>query len=364
MTGIGSALMKQLRFSLLLTVVVLALPASASANLPRGDYVGFVGKGGATRAFGVVVGGQGVLAYACNGKTFGTWFKGKPPAGRAVTLRKGSARLGLRKTATGFTVTFRGKTTTLRRAKGKPGLYRSENRRGTRQKLGGWIVLLSRKVIGGVTSGTTFNSGPTFNVSSGVAGTLTAAQVISPADPGPVVLDLDDDGIDVDQTVTSSAVTGSPAKVNWTQAGDDDAFIGLSASALQAAGFRLAGPGSTGFVLARGGLQITHGGVTTTTVDGFHLLRLLDSNGDGRLSVIDPAWDALRGLRDANADGDFGDTPGLGGSDMVAKMAAMNMEFLALQNATQAESRKFQTLSNASKARHDIAMNAINALRG
>ena len=49
--------------------------------------------------------------------------------------------------------------------------------------------------------------------------------------------------------------------------------------------------------------------------------------------------------------------------EMVEKMAAMNMQFLALQEATQQESRKFQTLSNASKARHETAMNAIRNMK-
>lgn len=44
-------------------------------------------------------------------------------------------------------------------------------------------------------------------------------------------------------------------------------------------------------------------------------------------------------------------------------MEKLNKEFLALQNAIQQESRKFQTLSNASKARHDIAMNAIRNMK-
>lgn len=47
----------------------------------------------------------------------------------------------------------------------------------------------------------------------------------------------------------------------------------------------------------------------------------------------------------------------------TAEMADLNMEFLALQNAVQMESRKFQTLSNASRARHDIAMAAIRNVR-
>jgi len=38
-------------------------------------------------------------------------------------------------------------------------------------------------------------------------------------------------------------------------------------------------------------------------------------------------------------------------------------QFLALQQAMQSESRKFQTLSNASKARHDAAMNAIRNMK-
>ena len=82
------------------------------------------------------------------------------------------------------------------------------------------------------------------------------------------------------------------------------------------------------------------------------------------------AW--LSSLRERYANflaengGAFGDTPGLAGkagADMMKKMAQMNMQFLALQEATQMESRKFQTLSNASKARHEIAMNAIRNIK-
>ncbi len=50
-------------------------------------------------------------------------------------------------------------------------------------------------------------------------------------------------------------------------------------------------------------------------------------------------------------------------AEIVASMASMNMQFLALQNAVQNESRKFQTLSNASKARHDVALNAIRNMK-
>lgn len=51
------------------------------------------------------------------------------------------------------------------------------------------------------------------------------------------------------------------------------------------------------------------------------------------------------------------------GETIETHMAQMNMQFLALQEATQMESRKFHTLSNASKARHDIALNAIRNMK-
>lgn len=47
----------------------------------------------------------------------------------------------------------------------------------------------------------------------------------------------------------------------------------------------------------------------------------------------------------------------------VEELAAMNLRFLAIQQACQAESRKYQTLSIASKARHDIALNAIRNMK-
>ena len=81
------------------------------------------------------------------------------------------------------------------------------------------------------------------------------------------------------------------------------------------------------------------------------------------------AW--LSSLRERYANflaengGNFGDTAGLrtAGTDLIKRMAAMNLQFLKLQEATEAEARRFQTLSNASKARHEIAMNAIRNLK-
>jgi hypothetical protein len=47
----------------------------------------------------------------------------------------------------------------------------------------------------------------------------------------------------------------------------------------------------------------------------------------------------------------------------ASSVAELDLQFLTLQQAVQSESRKFQTLSNASKARHDVAMNAIRNLK-
>lgn len=40
-----------------------------------------------------------------------------------------------------------------------------------------------------------------------------------------------------------------------------------------------------------------------------------------------------------------------------------NMQFLGLQNATQMETRKFQTLSNPSGVRHDINLNPVRNMK-
>ncbi|UCC84857.1 MAG: hypothetical protein JSW46_08045 [Gemmatimonadota bacterium] len=45
------------------------------------------------------------------------------------------------------------------------------------------------------------------------------------------------------------------------------------------------------------------------------------------------------------------------------KMLDMNMQFLALQNQMQMESRQFNAVSNALKVRHDAAMSAIRNMK-
>jgi hypothetical protein len=51
------------------------------------------------------------------------------------------------------------------------------------------------------------------------------------------------------------------------------------------------------------------------------------------------------------------------GESMETHMILTNKQFLALKEGTINESRKFQTLSNALKARHDIALNAIRNMK-
>jgi hypothetical protein len=93
----------------------------------------------------------------------------------------------------------------------------------------------------------------------------------------------------------------------------------------------------TSIGLAAVGASVRQFSVLGTTTDGF------------RLSV--------------GQAGRFGDTPGLNADDMVTKMTAMNMQFLKLQEAVQMESRRFHTLTTASNARHEIALNAIKNFR-
>ena len=51
------------------------------------------------------------------------------------------------------------------------------------------------------------------------------------------------------------------------------------------------------------------------------------------------------------------------GAGMMQDMMSQNMQFLALQDAIQQESRTFQTLSNATQARHDVAMSSMRNTR-
>jgi hypothetical protein len=53
----------------------------------------------------------------------------------------------------------------------------------------------------------------------------------------------------------------------------------------------------------------------------------------------------------------------LAAGTLAEGMASMNLQFLALQSAVQNESRRFNTLSNASKHRHEAAMSSIRNMK-
>jgi hypothetical protein len=79
---------------------------------------------------------------------------------------------------------------------------------------------------------------------------------------------------------------------------------------------------------------------------------------------------AVRGARAASA-GSAGaaEAAGTSGSgaetlgDLQTAMAQDNMTYLKLQEQMQAENRRFTTLSNVMKARHETAKNSINNIR-
>lgn len=344
-------------------LLALAAPSASAAKPPTGVFVGNAGE----VAFGVAIDSRGVVAYACDGRRLGAWFKGRVGRRSSLSLRTGSRRLRLAATttrrgtasATVLRARFAGRTAVLRRARGKQGLYRSENRVRGGKRLGGWVVLPGGRQVGVLATGTSLSTAPTLSTTSLTAGSLIAGAVVAPADPQSIVLDFDGDGIDASGEVTTTLLGGGSRLVNWTRRGDDDVFIAFDSAKLRAHGYTLS---VSGRVLARGGLTVTTGGVSTTTTDGFHMLRLLNGNGDGILSPADPAFEAGLLFRDLNGNGQFGDTT-LAGADLVAAMAEMNMQFLALQGALQNESRKFTTLSNASKARRSLALNAIRNLK-
>lgn len=115
------------------------------------------------------------------------------------------------------------------------------------------------------------------------------------------------------------------------------------------------------------------GGQVLQRTQGSTYLVLVNPTPDGRLPQPTTIFSRLRGLcihpEKVALTGSalagqvmYAVTAG-GASDMVAAMTPMNVSFLVLHQALQNESRRFQTLSNASKARHDIAMNAIRNLK-
>lgn len=69
-------------------------------------------------------------------------------------------------------------------------------------------------------------------------------------------------------------------------------------------------------------------------------------------------------LREAVRSGERATLGDAANQTLIEKLEAEKEQFAALQKAVKSESRKFQTLSNASKARHEAVMNAIRNMKG
>lgn len=200
-------------------------------------------------------------------------------------------------------------------------------------------------------TGTQLAPAPQLSATSLAAGAMIAGPVLAPSEVGPLVLDFDGDGLGLAGITSTSLLGGGARSVRWTTPGDDDAFIAIDAAKLKAAGFTLSQPGR---VLARGGTRITRGGITTTAVDGFHVLRLLNGNGDGILSPADPAWEAMLLFVDLNGNGV------MDSSDEFDTLAELGQgSSLTLQAVADQRSRFYTAFSNALKTATSVALAAI-----
>lgn len=69
-------------------------------------------------------------------------------------------------------------------------------------------------------------------------------------------------------------------------------------------------------------------------------------------------------LREAVRDAEHVKSGAATKATLIEQIEERSEQFAALRKSVQMESRKFQTLSNASKARHEAAMNAIRNMKG
>ena len=103
---------------------------------------------------------------------------------------------------------------------------------------------------------------------------------------------------------------------------------------------------------------------------------LVGVGADALLSGVESASAMVPGgtvvsaaVREARSSAGGQEAEGPGGSqaagfeDMQRSMMDDNMELLRLQEQIQAENRRFSTLSNVMKARHETAKNSINNIR-
>lgn len=72
---------------------------------------------------------------------------------------------------------------------------------------------------------------------------------------------------------------------------------------------------------------------------------------------------AIQGATGGLSESDDDDNSALSGQALLREMQAADIQFLALQESIQQESRQYQTVSSALKARQDTAMNTIDNLK-
>ncbi len=121
----------------------------------------------------------------------------------------------------------------------------------------------------------------------------------------PMVLDLVGNGIDLGGQTTTS-LFGPTLTLRWTKASSDDSFLVIDATALRQKGYDWRsphGPALKGNQIVRGGTELGTASGKVTIRDSWHLLTLLDANGDGMLSAADPAWPTASVFTDADANG-------------------------------------------------------------
>ena len=96
-----------------------------------------------------------------------------------------------------------------------------------------------------------------------------------------------------------------------------------------------------------------------------NLVKGVASAGSSVAGAVIPGGNVLQNATSGAPGGGSGEPTGTApsGASMMADMTQMNMEFMSLQQSVQTESRKYQTLSNAIKARHDTAMNSIRNMK-
>jgi hypothetical protein len=121
-----------------------------------------------------------------------------------------------------------------------------------------------------------------------------------------IILDMADDGIDLSQVASTSLVHGTPTTTYWTAPMTDDCFLMLDATTVRAAGYEIREAGALldGLVMFRPDLSVSDpGGETTIVTDGWEMLGLFDTDGDGGIGAADAVFEHLWLFMDDDVDG-------------------------------------------------------------